>query len=136
MHQEAINAINKTLNMYQIQYDNIDKNIKNLTKAKEIKEKMRKEINIYKYILSILKENNSSKTLTTQIDLMAEMIAVYDLDIPTLRIQQKERYCDFMKSDEDCCEKVNKNCTDCIKEYFSKLANTVNSINISKNNKN
>lgn len=52
------------------------------------------------------------------IDLMAEMISIYDLDIPTLQKQQKEKYCEFIKSDEDCCWKTDKTCADCIKQYF------------------
>lgn len=57
-----------------------------------------------------------------QIDLMAEMISIYDLDIPTLQKQQKEKYCEFIRSDEDCCWKTDKTCADCIKHYFENKA--------------
>lgn len=57
-----------------------------------------------------------------QIDLMAKMISIYDLDIPVLQKQQKEKYCEFIKSDEDCCCKTDKTCADCIKQYFENKA--------------
>lgn len=59
------------------------------------------------------------------IDLMAEMISIYDLDIPTLQKQQKEKYCEFIRSDEDCCWKTDKTCADCIKQYFENEAKEV-----------
>lgn len=35
-----------------------------------------------------------------------------------LRIPEEE-YCEFYHSDEDCCWKTDKDCKDCIKEYFT-----------------
>lgn len=70
-------------------------------------------------VLSTLEEKDKI------IDLMAEMISIYDLDIPTLQKQQKERYCEFIKSDEDCCWKTDKTCADCIKQYFENEAKEV-----------
>ena len=36
----------------------------------------------------------------------------------------KELYCEFYKSDEDLCWKTDKDCKDCIKEYFEKKVNS------------
>lgn len=33
---------------------------------------------------------------------------------------QKEVYCEYVTSNEDCCWKTDKECKDCIKEYFMK----------------
>lgn len=60
--------------------------------------------------------NNQNKI----IDLMAETISF--IDIRTMQRQIKEQYCDYIKSDVDCCWKTDKNCTDCIKEYFKNKA--------------
>lgn len=62
--------------------------------------------------------NNQKKI----IDLMAETINFIDIDIKTIQRQIKEQYCDYIKSDVDCCWKTDKNCTDCIKEYFENKA--------------
>lgn len=62
--------------------------------------------------------NNQKKI----IDLMAETINFIDIDIKTIQRQIKEQYCDYIKSDVDCCWKTDKNCTDCIKEYFKNKA--------------
>ncbi len=62
--------------------------------------------------------NNQNKI----IDLMAETINFIDIDIKTIQRQIKEQYCDYIKSDVDCCWKTDKNCTDCIKEYFKNKA--------------
>lgn len=56
------------------------------------------------------------------IDLMAETINFIGIDIKTIQRQIKEQYCDYIKSDVDCCWKTDKNCTDCIKEYFENKA--------------
>lgn len=62
--------------------------------------------------------NNQNKI----IDLMAETINFIGIDIKTIQRQIKEQYCDYIKSDVDCCWKTDKNCTDCIKEYFENKA--------------
>ena len=41
-----------------------------------------------------------------------------------LRIPE-EKYCEFYNSDEDCCWKTDKECKDCIKEYFTNKAENV-----------
>ena len=65
-------------------------------------------------VLDLLKEKDN------QIDLMAETISNYDLDIPIIRKQQKKEYCEFMKSDEDCCWKTDTDCKECIKEFYER----------------
>lgn len=57
-----------------------------------------------------------------QIDLMAEAISFIDTDIKAIQRQVKEQYCDFIKSDVDCCWKTDKACIDCIKQYFENKA--------------
>lgn len=55
------------------------------------------------------------------IDEMANVISTLNTDIPTIKKQIKqieESYCEFIKSDKDCCWKTDKNCSDCVKQYF------------------
>ena len=59
------------------------------------------------------------------IDLMAEAISFIDTDIEVIQNQVKEQYCEFIKSDDNCCWKTNKFCVDCIKQYFEKRAKEV-----------
>lgn len=51
---------------------------------------------------------------------MSECFGVIMTDIPTIKKQFEEKYCDFINSNEDCCWKIDTKCSDCIKEYFKK----------------
>ena len=51
---------------------------------------------------------------------MAETLSAVMTDIPTIKKQFEEQYCDFIKSEEDCCWKTDKECKDCIKQYFER----------------
>lgn len=74
---------------------------------------------LFEAIMKIADERDEAYKI---IDLMAETISFIDIDIKTIQRQIKEQYCDYIKSDVDCCWKTDKNCTDCIKEYFENKA--------------
>lgn len=104
-------AIKNLKEIIELSRDEIDKKNEKLTAILDLTDLESLDI-----ILSILEEKNKI------IDLMTKMISIYDLDIPTLKKQQKEKYCEFIKSDEDCCWKTDKTCADCIKQYFENEA--------------
>ena len=54
------------------------------------------------------------------INRMAKKIGEIMTDIEVIKRQFEEKYCEFITSDDDCCMKVDKDCSDCIKEYFEK----------------
>lgn len=57
-----------------------------------------------------------------QIDLMALTLSNVCTGIPSIIEQFEKEYCEFINSNEDCCWKTDKNCQDCIKQYFEKQA--------------
>jgi len=54
------------------------------------------------------------------IDEMADKISSIMTGVTAIQNQFEEEYCEFIKSDKDCCWKTGKECKDCIKEYFTK----------------
>ena len=56
---------------------------------------------------------------------MATTLSSVCTGIEVIRKQFEENYCEFMNSDEDCCWKADKECSDCIKEYFTNKAENV-----------
>ena len=56
------------------------------------------------------------------IEEMANAISFLMTDIEVIKRQFEEKYCEFITSDDDCCWKLDKECTDCIKEYFRNKA--------------
>ena len=92
-------------------------------------EKQKAEIEFQKDINNIEKKRHkqTEKTLKGQlekkdniIDLMAEIIATLAVNSSIIQKQIEEKYCEFANSDEDCCWKTNKKCSDCVKEYIQK----------------
>lgn len=57
------------------------------------------------------------------IDEMANTMSAICTGIVAVREQFERQYCEFITSDEDCCWKTDKSCTDCIREYFEKRCN-------------
>lgn len=55
----------------------------------------------------------------TVIDLMAKEIGVLCTGITVVRESFERQYCEFITSDEDCCWKTDKDCSQCIIEYFT-----------------
>lgn len=53
---------------------------------------------------------------------MAEKMSSICTGITVIREQFESCYCEFINSDEDCCWKTDKDCSDCIKEYFYQKA--------------
>lgn len=37
-----------------------------------------------------------------------------------IEIQFEEKYCEFIRSDDERCLKVDKECSECVREYFEK----------------
>lgn len=37
-----------------------------------------------------------------------------------IEIQFEEKYCEFIRSDDERCLKVDKDCSECVREYFEK----------------
>lgn len=52
------------------------------------------------------------------IDGMSMTMSALCTGLTVVREQFEKQYCEFIKSDEDCCWKTDKECADCIKEYF------------------
>ena len=53
------------------------------------------------------------------IDEMANAIGAIMTDIPVIKKQFEEKYCEFITSDDDFCIRINS-CSECIKSYFEK----------------
>lgn len=56
MLDEAIELIEKQIDMYEIQYQNISSSVRRIKSEEIIKRKMKKEIKVRNYILEILKQ--------------------------------------------------------------------------------
>lgn len=56
MLDEAIELIEKQINMYEIQYQNISTSARRVRQEAIIKSKMKKEIKVREYILEVLKQ--------------------------------------------------------------------------------
>lgn len=54
------------------------------------------------------------------INAMAIELSALDTGLSVVREQFRKEYCEFINSDEDCCWKTNKDCKDCIIDYFTK----------------
>ena len=74
---------------------------------------------ILNLITKLQKENEEKDK---QIDLMALTLSNVCTGIPSIIEQFEKEYCEFINSNEDCCWKTDKNCQDCIKQYFEKQA--------------
>ena len=56
---------------------------------------------------------------------MATTLSSVCTGIDVIIEQFNKKYCEFINSDEDCCWKTDKECSDCIKEYFTNKAENV-----------
>ncbi len=54
------------------------------------------------------------------IDEMAKQMSAICTGISIVREQFEKCYCEFINTDEDCCWKTDKECKDCIKQYFER----------------
>lgn len=54
------------------------------------------------------------------VDLMADTLSSLSTRVEVIIEQFEKEFCEFINSDEDCCWKIDKQCKDCIKEYFTK----------------
>lgn len=96
-----------------------------LPKFIEIIEKQKAEIEKKDITLKVceeklIKERQERIKKDKIINLMAEIIATLAVNSSIIQKQIKEKYCEFVNSDEDCCWKTNKKCSDCVKEYIQK----------------
>lgn len=72
---------------------------------------------IQEAIETVLSELEKKEAIINE---MTNIISAIMTGITAIQNQFEEEYCEFIKSDEDCCWKTEKKCTDCIKEYFTK----------------
>lgn len=66
----------------------------------------------------IQKQQKELEKKDKMIDSMADQMGAICTGIPVIIKQFEKCYCEFMNTDEDCCWKTDKECSDCIKEYF------------------
>ena len=85
-----------------------------LVTGKTIEEDTKLNIKAIETVLSELEKKEAI------INEMANIISAIMTGITAIQNQFEEEYCEFIKSDEDCCWKTEKKCTDCIKDYFTK----------------
>ena len=93
--------INNNSSNMQIRWSN-----KDLKEMAEISQRCAREIRAIEIVLSELEKKDKV------IDEMSKYVN------SPLRIPE-EKYCELYHSDEDCCWKTDKDCKDCIKEYFT-----------------
>ena len=60
-----------------------------------------------------------------QINMLTSKLSDVCTGIDVIREQFKKEYCEFINSDEDCCWKTDKNCQDCIKQYFERKTTNI-----------
>ena len=106
-----LNLIQKQDKRLKRQFKIIQKREKNIEEIKEIahkdwEERCRLTFELEKQDTEINKLNNVIDKLIFYISLPEKL--------------QKEIYCEYVTSNEDCCWKTDKECKDCIKEYFMK----------------
>ena len=89
-----------------------------------------KEIHVgleHQYKKEYLDMSELNQKLRKQIDLMADTLSAICTGLSSIREQFEKSYCEFINSDEDCCWKTDMTCKDCIKQYFERKAENVES---------
>ena len=72
----------------------------------------------------LLQKNAEIEKKDKIINLMAETLSAVCTGISVVREQFEQCYCEFINSNKDCCWKTDKNCQDCIKQYFTNKVNS------------
>lgn len=122
-HQEVIKIVLNFISKLQKENKKLkDKNKDLLRKLRNRVKEVKKltKYSLYKKEFSTL--NKIIKEKDKQIDLMALTLSNVCTGIPSIIEQFEKEYCEFINSNEDCCWKTDKNCQDCIKQYFEKQA--------------
>ena len=125
--QEIVNIEDKTereiemsLYMEDMPFEEIKTVLNIITKLQKENEYIHKELDKQQTTINNYAKENEEKD--KQIDLMAEALSAVCTGISSVREQLEKCYCEFINSNEDCCWKTDRDCKDCIFEYFEKLA--------------
>ena len=102
--------------------DELIKNHKDLEKSKEIIATIDKDY-YFMFVDMLIRELERERKLSD--------ITIDELDHRKqgFALIKTEDYCEFVNSNEDCCWKTNKDCTECLKEY---LLNQIEKENLEK----
>ena len=118
--KKAIERLNEILREWQKIINIEDKTEREIEMSLYMEDMPFEEIKTALNLINKLQKENKEKD--KQIDLMAEALSAVCTGISSVREQLEKCYCEFINSNEDCCWKTDRDCKDCIFEYFEKLA--------------
>ena len=121
-NDEEVEVFEKLLKDYKYKNNLIEKQQEEIENLKNrIKHQDKEMTKAVDYTFELNKEIEKQDKI---IDELAFVVSQMETGIKTIIIQEQKKYCEFIKSDEDCCWKTDKACTDCIKEYFKNKVNS------------